>query len=184
MPGASAATAVARPKVLWRRRGGALPADNTPYDTRVGLKIRGPANLVWAWSAQPVPASPRPPRAAHRPAAARAPRTTPRTDTLSATPTECLAFAPPPPASCSTSSVPSFASSETCSNYFLVARAVDSLAGSHHLHRLQDDRGSADAGRGCTEPRLCAGPVQSSNRSPKGLSGAHGYRTQPVVSRR
>jgi hypothetical protein len=31
--------------------------------------------LRWTWSAQPVPASP--PRAAHRPAAARAPRTTP-----------------------------------------------------------------------------------------------------------
>ena len=37
----------------------------TPYsDTRV-LKIRGPANLAGAWSAQPVPASRRPPRAAH-----------------------------------------------------------------------------------------------------------------------
>jgi hypothetical protein len=35
--------------------------------------IRGPANLAGVWSAQPVPASP--PRAAHRPAAARAPRT-------------------------------------------------------------------------------------------------------------
>ena len=46
------------------------------HQTRV-LKIRGPANLAGAWSAQPVPASPRPPRAAHRPAAARAPRTTP-----------------------------------------------------------------------------------------------------------
>ena len=44
---------------------------------RVGLKTRGPANLAGAWSAQPVAASPRPPRAAHRPAAARAPRTTP-----------------------------------------------------------------------------------------------------------
>ena len=41
---------------------------------RVGLKIRGPANLAGTWSAQPVHASPRPPRAAHRPAAARAPR--------------------------------------------------------------------------------------------------------------
>ena len=30
----------------------------------------GPANLAGAWSVQPVPASPRPPRAAHRPAAA------------------------------------------------------------------------------------------------------------------
>jgi len=38
-------------------------------------KIRGNANLAGAWSAQPVPASP--PRATHRPAAARAPRTTP-----------------------------------------------------------------------------------------------------------
>ena len=28
----------------------------------VGLKIRGPANFAGAWSAQPVPASPRPPR--------------------------------------------------------------------------------------------------------------------------
>ena len=28
------------------------------------LKIRGPANLAGAWAAQPVPASPRPPRAA------------------------------------------------------------------------------------------------------------------------
>ena len=34
-------------------------------------------NLAGVRSAQPVPASPRPPRAAHRPAAARAPRTTP-----------------------------------------------------------------------------------------------------------
>ena len=60
------------------RWGGALPADNLwAYHTRVGLQIRGPANLAGAWSAQPVPASPRPPRAAHRPAAARAPRTTP-----------------------------------------------------------------------------------------------------------
>ena len=33
---------------------------------RVGLKIRGPANLAGTWSAQPVHASPRPPRAAHR----------------------------------------------------------------------------------------------------------------------
>ena len=47
---------------------------HTAYDTRV-LKIRGPANLAGAWSAQPVPASRRPPHAAHRPAAARAPRT-------------------------------------------------------------------------------------------------------------
>ena len=39
----------------------------TAYDTRV-LKIRGPANLAGAWSAQPVPASRRPPHAAHRPA--------------------------------------------------------------------------------------------------------------------
>ena len=37
----------------------------------------GPVNLAGVRSAQPVPASPRPPRAAHRPAAARAPRTTP-----------------------------------------------------------------------------------------------------------
>lgn len=56
-------------------RGGALPADNAT--TARVLKIRGPANLAGAWSAQPVPASRRPPRAAHRPAAARAPRTTP-----------------------------------------------------------------------------------------------------------
>ena len=49
-------------------RGGALPAE-----TRATTS----ANLAGAWSAQPVPASPRPPRAAHRPAAARAPRTTP-----------------------------------------------------------------------------------------------------------
>ena len=38
------------------------------------LKIRGPAKLAGAWSAQPVPASPRPPRATHRPTAACAPR--------------------------------------------------------------------------------------------------------------
>eukprot|EP00964_Phaeocystis_antarctica_P059235 scaffold35170_cov48-Phaeocystis_antarctica.AAC.1 len=37
----------------------------------------GPVNLAGIRSAQPVPASQRPPRAAHRPAAARAPRTTP-----------------------------------------------------------------------------------------------------------
>ena len=37
--------------------GTALPADNASPPTRVGLKIRGPANLAGAWSAQPVPAS-------------------------------------------------------------------------------------------------------------------------------
>ena len=58
-----------------RSLGGALPADNTAQPTTRVLKIRGPANLAGAWSAQPVPASRRPPRAAHRPAAARAPRT-------------------------------------------------------------------------------------------------------------
>ena len=54
--------------------GGSLPADDTPtYDTRVQSKIRL-ANLV----ARPgLPASPRPPRAAHRPAASRTPRRMP-----------------------------------------------------------------------------------------------------------
>ena len=71
-----------------RRLSGELPADNVARDSgwvrlthsRVRLKIRGPANLAGAWSAQPVPASPRPPRAAQRPAAARAPRAYERTN--------------------------------------------------------------------------------------------------------
>ena len=47
------------------QRGGTSSGQHArAYDTRVGLKIRGPANLAGAWSAQPVPASPRPPRAA------------------------------------------------------------------------------------------------------------------------
>ena len=61
---------------LGSERGNSSGQHITAYDTRV-LKIRGPANLAGAWSAQPVPASRRPPHAAHRPAAARAPRTTP-----------------------------------------------------------------------------------------------------------
>ena len=52
-----------------RDGGGTSSGQHETYHTRVGLKIRGPANLAGAWSAQPVPASPRPPRAAHRPAA-------------------------------------------------------------------------------------------------------------------
>ena len=59
------------------RGGGGHFQRTTPRPTTRVLKIRGPANLAGAWSAQPVPASRRPPRAAHRPAAARAPRTTP-----------------------------------------------------------------------------------------------------------
>ena len=49
-----------------RERGGHFQRGQhmAAYDTRV-LKLRGPANLAGAWSAQPVPASPRPPRAAH-----------------------------------------------------------------------------------------------------------------------
>ena len=45
--------------------GGAFPADDpsAEADDDCGLKSRGPANLAGAWSAQPVPASPRPPRA-------------------------------------------------------------------------------------------------------------------------
>ena len=71
---------------LGRRRAGRRRArfqrtDNVACDSRVRLKIRGPANLAGAWSsAQPVPASPRPPRAAQRPAAARAPRAYERTN--------------------------------------------------------------------------------------------------------
>ena len=56
---------------------GALAEEGGHFQRTTRGKIRGPANLAGAWSAQPVPASPRPPRAAHRPAAARAPRTTP-----------------------------------------------------------------------------------------------------------
>jgi hypothetical protein len=60
----------------WPRGGRALlAAGGGAPSTRVNPKIRENANLAGAWSAQPVPASP--PRAAHRPAAARAPRTTP-----------------------------------------------------------------------------------------------------------
>ena len=42
-----------------------LTAANIGRPTTSVLKIRGPANLAGAWSAQPAPASPRPPRAAH-----------------------------------------------------------------------------------------------------------------------
>ena len=62
----------------WSRRDRRRPAGGvgTSADTAdgVGLTIRGPANLAGAWLAQPVPASPRPPRATHRPTAACAPR--------------------------------------------------------------------------------------------------------------
>ena len=51
---------------------GGLTADKK--NLHESLKIRGPAKLAGAWSAQPVPASPRPPRATHRPTAACAPR--------------------------------------------------------------------------------------------------------------
>eukprot|EP00964_Phaeocystis_antarctica_P089514 scaffold57144_cov66-Phaeocystis_antarctica.AAC.9 len=54
-------------------RGGAAAADISVLRRELG---GGPVNLAGARSAQPVPASPRPPHATHRPAAARAPRTT------------------------------------------------------------------------------------------------------------
>ena len=68
------ALATTRPETENSCQGGGTNSERPAY-TRVNPKIRGNANLAGAWSAQPVPASP--PRAAHRTAAARAPRTTP-----------------------------------------------------------------------------------------------------------
>ena len=69
-----AARARARPSGGWR--GGGVAA-SAPRRRARGARGLGPVNLAGVRSAQPVPTSPRPPRAARRPAAARAPRTTP-----------------------------------------------------------------------------------------------------------